>query len=553
MDILLDCLCCLSPCCSCYQPRINSSDWELYEPLLQPEERSAVNDLLSYLNKDNGEKTTINEDRLRALLILTYSENTELQRSAALCYAEISERLMQPVTMNMMEPLVVLMQSDDLETQKAASLSVSNLLINGPESNKEVIVQSGCVGLLTNLMLSADLEVQCNSCGCITTLATTDANKKAIVAAGGIDPLLRLARSSDIRVQRNATGALLNLTHIQSNRSEMVIKGAIPIFVSSLKSKDSDVLYYCTAALSNIAVDGDYRMLMIGIGYYDIIRFLIQLLNYPADKVKCQACLALRNLASDDDNQVLIVNLGVLPSLYYLVHHGNRETQCAAVAAVRNLSIHHKNEVTIVTEGFLPDLCQILQDPDSLPESKCHAAGTIRNLVAGEQIKSILGNGALDSLLVNLMEPSTPVNVQIEVTAALAVLAGDDEARVRLMSVRSGKTFERLVNLAACSPDKEVQYNSAGTIGQLLQSDFDAKLIPSNLSGLLKYLERFLQSTDVTFIHIALWTLAQLLTDQYFKSVISESSILKLVDNLVYYSQQPQIKKLAETVMSSLD
>ena len=35
---------------------------------------------------------TINEERLHALCILTYSDNQELQRSAALCFAEISDR-----------------------------------------------------------------------------------------------------------------------------------------------------------------------------------------------------------------------------------------------------------------------------------------------------------------------------------------------------------------------------------------------------------------------------------------------------------------------------
>ena len=37
---------------------------------------------------------SLNDERLRALCILTYSDNTELQRSAALCFAELSESSM---------------------------------------------------------------------------------------------------------------------------------------------------------------------------------------------------------------------------------------------------------------------------------------------------------------------------------------------------------------------------------------------------------------------------------------------------------------------------
>ena len=64
------------------------------------------------------------------------------------------------------------------------------------------------------MLTKNDTEVQCNSCGCITTLATTEENKRDIVLNGAIPPLLKLTLVADSRVQRNAAGALLNLTHI---------------------------------------------------------------------------------------------------------------------------------------------------------------------------------------------------------------------------------------------------------------------------------------------------------------------------------------------------
>lgn len=44
-----------------------------------------------------------------------------------------------------------------------------------------------------------------------------------------------------------------------------------------------------------------------------------------------------------------------------------------------------------------------------------------------------------------------------------------DDARKRLLQLGDGRVFTRLVNLAAQSTSSEVQYNSAGTIGQLAQ------------------------------------------------------------------------------------
>ena len=45
---------------------------------------------------DKSKVPTINDDRLKSLCILTYSDNVELQRSAALCFAEFSDRSKYP-------------------------------------------------------------------------------------------------------------------------------------------------------------------------------------------------------------------------------------------------------------------------------------------------------------------------------------------------------------------------------------------------------------------------------------------------------------------------
>ena len=63
-------------------------------------------------------------------------------------------------------------------------------------------------------------------------------------------------------------------------------------------------------------------------------------------QVYCQACLAIRNLASDDENQKRIVDYGGLKVLVPLLRSNDTETVTAAVAALRNLSIHNGNEVS---------------------------------------------------------------------------------------------------------------------------------------------------------------------------------------------------------------
>jgi vacuolar protein 8 len=227
-----------------------------YEPLLLDNEREAVADLLQYL--ENRQDTNFfTGEPLRALSTLSYSDNVDLQRSAALAFAEITEKDVREVSRETLEPILFLLSSHDVEVQRAASAALGNLAVNA--DNKLTIVKLGGLEPLIRQMLSPNVEVQCNAVGCITNLATHDENKSRIARSGALGPLTRLAKSKDMRVQRNATGALLNMTHSDENRQQLVAAGAIPVLVHLLSSTDTDVQYYCTTALSNIAVDAENR------------------------------------------------------------------------------------------------------------------------------------------------------------------------------------------------------------------------------------------------------------------------------------------------------
>ncbi|KAG0047093.1 Vacuolar protein 8, partial [Linnemannia elongata] len=101
----------------------------LYEPLLQENEREAVADLLQYL--ENRTETNFFEgDPLRALSTLAFSDNVDLQRSAALAFAEITEKDVRAVDRDTLEPVLFLLQSHDVEVQRAASAALGNLAVN---------------------------------------------------------------------------------------------------------------------------------------------------------------------------------------------------------------------------------------------------------------------------------------------------------------------------------------------------------------------------------------------------------------------------------------
>lgn len=515
----------ITSCCdSCFGARRSHS----YEPLLLENEREAVADLLQYLEN----RTTTNffqGSPLNALTTLSFSDNVDLQRSAALAFAEITEKEVRHVGRDTLDPILFLLSSHDTEVQRAASAALGNLAVN--TENKLLIVKLGGLEPLIRQMLSPNVEVQCNAVGCVTNLATHDDNKTKIAKSGALVPLTRLARSKDMRVQRNATGALLNMTHSDENRQQLVNAGAIPVLVSLLNSPDTDVQYYCTTALSNIAVDGANRK-KLAQSEPKLVASLVALMDSSSLKVQCQAALALRNLASDEKYQLEIVKSDGLQPLLRLLQSTYLPLILSSAACVRNVSIHPQNESPIIESGFLQPLINLLSFKDN-EEVQCHAISTLRNLAASNEKNklAIVKAGAIQQIKELVLE--VPINVQSEMTACIAVLALSDELKGQLLEMGICEVLIPLTN----SPSTEVQGNSAAALGNLSSKEVRSPSDDYSAfndcwdkpdGGMHRYLHRFLTNADTTFQHIAVWTIVQLLEsgDPQLISNIRSSSLL---------------------------
>ncbi|KAI3638025.1 hypothetical protein MIR68_003636 [Amoeboaphelidium protococcarum] len=581
MGNILSCQC----CSSCRQ-----DNHGLYEPLLQESEREAVSDLLQFL-ENRGDTVYFEGDALRALNTLSYSQNVDLQRSAALAFAEITERQVQEVDASVLDPLLHLLRSStDVEVQRAASAALGNLAVS--INNKVKIVRLGGLAPLISQMTSPHAEVQCNAVGCITNLATHEENKSAIARSGALGPLVRLTRNTrDIRVLRNACGALLNMTHSEENRRELVDCNVIPVLVHILHSytlgkgiADDDVVYYCTTAISNLAVDASNRKRLAG--EKSLVGDLIELLLPSCQlKIRCQSALALRNLASDAFFQLEIVsNQNGLARLLTLLTEQPFDSPLAAqpvisaVACIRNVSIHPLNEQTILKAGFLPSLVSILNSDSLSEESRCHAISTIRNLAAGlgsgektDDMDTMIKSGTIEVIKTLIERTVSDLNsnsdhlsvswiIMSEMTACLAVLALSDLLKPFMLQC---DILQTLLSLLDGSQryliPPEVQGNAAATIGNLATKCPDLTYFLGNekvWNKIVSYIERFLTgvvdidgdsmslSSDLgqAYQHIGVWTLLQLLevgssqsieTFARVKSLIkSRGHLVKLLQNI---------------------
>jgi len=166
-------------------------------------------------------------------------------------------------------------------------------------------------------------------------------------------------------------------------------------------------------------------------------------------------------------------------------------------------------------------------------EVQCHAISTLRNLAASSERNKgqIVKAGAVAKIKELVL--GVPLNVQSEMTACVAVLALSDDLKSQLLEMGICEVLIPLTN----SPSVEVQGNSAAALGNLSSKDgrttMDDYAAFNDVwekpdGGLHTYLFRFLSSTDLTFQHIAVWTIVQLLEsgDPQLSTAIRHSQLL---------------------------
>jgi vacuolar protein 8 len=90
----------------------------------------ASNHIPLSLSKDRTTTNFFTGSPLSALTTLSFSDNVDLQRSAALAFAEITEKEVRPVGRDTLDPILFLLSSHDTEVQRAASAALGNLAVN---------------------------------------------------------------------------------------------------------------------------------------------------------------------------------------------------------------------------------------------------------------------------------------------------------------------------------------------------------------------------------------------------------------------------------------
>ncbi|XP_072265045.1 uncharacterized protein [Pyxicephalus adspersus] len=527
----------LSECC-CWNQK-GSKVRQLYDPVLQNHEKQAAQEFLNHMESGLNE-SPIGKETLDALMILAFSENTDLQHSAALYYLHMSQQMNTQLPAEFLEPYQPLLQSSDLEVQQMSSLSLVNFLLEG-NLNKELVIQVGLLEPILELLESGDSAVQCNSCACLMTLAISDSNREAIGIAGGILPLLTLAKSYDPRVQQNAVGAILNLTRSERIKSILCREGALPVLTMLLQSADAEIQYYSCASLGNIAATPEHHKVMLAIGDKFLLRMLVSLMSSSVQKVSSQACLCLNNLASSEEVRTHLFATDIVPLVLCLLNSSSRDVRQASITLLCTMSHHSGNLDALLSEDMLQYLAMLMQTERANHVVVIHVACTIQNLCQAKNIELIVQSQCFEELLLALLDPNNEEESLQFLAACIAELAQYDYARENLIQRKDKAFLKCLVRMSGYLEYKELAYEAAAVIKNLSPSGRIAVYLKPFMKDVHAYLMCFLTHPELRFQQMGIATLCLLSEDPEFSVAISQSPLKEQLEQVRQQTEETQV------------
>lgn len=155
------------------------------------------------------------------------------------------------------EPLVEILESDDLEAAEHSVAALMNLSLHWTASGE--IVRAGGIPALVGMLDRGTAASQGNAAATLFALSKEDDHKLMVRASGAIPSLVNLLKTGTVRAKKDAALALFTLsTNVRCAR-DIIKAGAVQVLLNMCGCGDADeppppgLEEKATAVLSNIA------------------------------------------------------------------------------------------------------------------------------------------------------------------------------------------------------------------------------------------------------------------------------------------------------------
>jgi hypothetical protein len=232
--------------------------------------------------------------------------------------------------------LVQRCNDDDLV--KAAALVLSHLS-DGPNDKIQVVVDSGAIPRLVQLLAHSDAAMQSAALRCIGNVVSGDEqHTQTVIDAGGLAPLAALLLSAKGQLLKETCWSLSNVTAGSERQIQAVFDaGVLPHIMRIAHTEASAIKSEAGWVIANAAVSGSAEHLerLVQSG---AIMTIVELLSHSATRLVAKLLESLDALVTADASRVAtVVECGGLLRVQALLMHSSLEVRHGATRLHGNL------------------------------------------------------------------------------------------------------------------------------------------------------------------------------------------------------------------------
>lgn len=274
----------------------------------------------------------------------------------------------------------------------------------------------------------------------------------------GILPKLQNLWNSENPTIRKGTLRVIGVLTAHTKCSKWTVKqNIIPDLVNYLHSTDPDFVVYAATAIGSCCIEKDN---LNKLQQLNGIRILWSLMKSPFNKVQAEATKALVPFLRSEGAPAIVRSfVDGLDLIVNLLHSNDPEVQAAACMAISEIARDQENLAVMTDLGLVELLSRLLSsNHDFVRKPLADAIGVSANW--GNNRRRFGEEGAVDPLVSYLRPPSMNKDVHAATAKALKALSEDEENSEKL---RYAGVVDYLLIMVA-SPDPNLQMAAAVAI-----------------------------------------------------------------------------------------
>ena len=304
----------------------------------------------------------MSENILECLTSASRTSQIEIQREVAGCLCNLSLSLSNrlAIAQKAMSELVLLTQSEDVETIR---LSLGSLANCAEDIGTHVFMKSASIlDTIVGCLEREEFDIKRESARVVTGLLSSREIHPHIIQHGGLDSLILLSGSDSCEECRYLTALSFHKLTPSPTSHETLINDGLKNIMSLIKDAQRDTRKHAVSALRDLSSNGRDNIIFFQLG---VPALMVELIKENDTDIKTIALSVLRHLSPNNVITDGFDTSDIVPSVIRCISRANEDMRCQIAGLFANLSEHRECHTPIVSGGIgnaIKSLISIEQD-----------------------------------------------------------------------------------------------------------------------------------------------------------------------------------------------